>query len=130
MFGFCYWQLRYQRHERTLWLWGLALAAVSPLAILFSRKIWAQDLLPIFCVPLLIGHWYRDKRWGAFIWGLVGAVMGQVHMSGFFLAAGLWLWTIYSDGRQRQLWQTQWLSWLGRFGGGHSALYPLGAVCH
>jgi hypothetical protein len=113
MFGFCYWQLAYQRHERTLWLWGLTLAAVSPLAILFSRKIWAQDLLPIFCVVMLIGHWYRDKRWGAFVWGLVGAMIGQVHMSGFFLAAGLWLWTIYSDGRQRQLWQTRWLSWLG-----------------
>jgi hypothetical protein len=112
IFGFCYWRLAEKPQERGMWLWGIALAAVSPLAILFSRKIWAQDLLPIFCVVLLIGHWLRDRRWGAFAWGLGGAAIGQVHMSGFFLAAGLWLWTVYSDWRRGQLWQTRWISWL------------------
>ena len=38
------------KEERKLWVWGIALACVSPLPILWSRSIWAQDLLPFFSV--------------------------------------------------------------------------------
>lgn len=124
LFGFCYWQMARHPRERLLWLWGTVLAAVSPIGILFSRKLWTTNVLPIFCILILIGHWFRDKRWGAFLWGVVGSAIGQVHMSGFFLAAGLWLWTLYSDGRQGQLRRTRWLSWLLGAGLGLIPLIP------
>lgn len=108
LFGFFYWQWP---QERQNWLWGIALAAVSPLAILFSRKLWTIDLLPLFCAAILITHTYRHRRWGAFGWGLVGALVGQLHMSGFFLATALFLWTVYHDHRQHTLAQTRWVSW-------------------
>jgi hypothetical protein len=94
--------------RRRPWLWGLALMAVSPLPIVFSRKIWAQCLLPPFTLLALAGHARRDRIAGAFLWGLSGALIGQVHMSGFFFAAGLLAWSVWSD-RGRD---TRWLSWL------------------
>ncbi|HIK45859.1 MAG TPA: hypothetical protein IGR64_13400 [Leptolyngbyaceae cyanobacterium M65_K2018_010] len=112
LFLFCYWQGRGQA-DRPIWLWGIVLAAVSPLAVLFSRKIWAQDLLPIASVLFLIAHRYRHRPWGAFGWGWVGTLIGQLHMSGFFLAAGVWLWTLYTDWRHHPGFRVRWLSWLG-----------------
>lgn len=111
-FAWAHWQLPEGR-GRGIWLNGIALTAVSPLAILFSRKIWAQDLLPIWALLFWLGHWYRHRRWGAGGWGAIGALIGQVHMSGFFLAAAVWGWTLYSHGRSRTLGQVRWLSWLG-----------------
>ena len=78
---------------RDTWLWAVALASVNPLAVLFQRKIWAQSVLPIFCVLLIAAWMRRSTRWGAFCWGLLGALLGQVHMSGFFFAAALCAWT-------------------------------------
>lgn len=109
--GFTLWQIPADRPDRQIWLRGLALASVSPLAIVFSRKLWAQDLLPIFCVGLWSSHWFRRTGWGAFGWGLVGALIGQVHLSGCFLAAGLFVWTLYHDWRQRSLRQIRWVPW-------------------
>lgn len=83
--------------ERQTWLYGIALASVSPLAVLFARKIWAQDLLPAFSFLILLGNYYRHKNWGAFLWGLAGALVGQIHMSGFFLAAGIFVFTALHD---------------------------------
>ena len=80
--------------ERETWLWASLLAAVNPLALLFHRKIWAQSLLPFFVMLLFISWWRRDRRTGAFFWGLGGACLGQIHMSGFFLAAAVVLWTL------------------------------------
>lgn len=81
--------------ERDVWLWAAALVAVNPVAVIYHRKIWAQCVLPLFCTAFLIAWLNRGKRWGAFTWGLLGALLGQVHMSGFFLAAafaaGTWL---------------------------------------
>lgn len=111
-FAWAHWQLPEGR-GRGIWLNGIALTAVSPLAILFSRKIWAQDLLPIWALLFWLGHWYRHRRWGAGGWGAIGALIGQVHMSGFFLAAAVWGWTLYSHGRSRTLGQVRWFSWLG-----------------
>jgi hypothetical protein len=93
--------------EREAWLWAAALAAVNPLAVLFQRKIWAQSVLPVFSLAMLVGWWYRDRRWGAFLWGLVGACLGQIHMSGFFFAAGFLAWAALFD-RKR----VAWLGWL------------------
>jgi 4-amino-4-deoxy-L-arabinose transferase-like glycosyltransferase len=81
--------------EREPWLWAVALAAVNPLTVLFHRKIWPPSVLPLFLVLLLAGWWRRERRGGALLWGLTGALIGQIHLSGIFfsatLAAGTWL---------------------------------------
>ncbi len=84
-----------EQKERTAWFWTIALASVNPLAVLLQRKIWAQSTLPFFCVLLLIGWWKRNKKWGAFLFGLIGILIGQIHMSGFFFSAALFSWTFF-----------------------------------
>jgi hypothetical protein len=44
---------------------------------------------------------------------VLSALIGQVHMSGFFLAAAVWGWTLYHHIRAHTLHQVRWLSWLG-----------------
>ena len=92
--------------QQQQWYWALALLAVNPLYIIFSRKIWAQDVLPIFCLLFIIGHFYREKKWGAFIWGMVGAMLGQIHMSGFFFAFGLFILSTFRDYKRKVKWQS------------------------
>src|SRR3989338_2808702 len=70
------------RSERTVWLLGLAMAAVNPLHVVLQRKIWAQSTFPLFVLGTIWGWWYRDRKWGAFVWGLVGLLIGQIHISG------------------------------------------------
>lgn len=87
--------------EREPWCWATAFAAVSPVAVLFQRKIWCQSTLPLFCVLFWMAWHYRQKRTGAFLWGLLGACLGQIHLSGFYLAAGAFLWTAFKDRHAR-----------------------------
>jgi len=94
--------------EQSQWFWAIALLAANPLYILFSRKIWAQDVLPIFCLLFIVGHFYREKRWGAFLWGLVGAMLGQIHMSGFFYAFGIFLLSTLFDFKKKVKWYWQY----------------------
>ena len=96
--------------ERQIWLYGIALASVSPLAVLFARKIWAQDLLPVFSFLVLLGNFNRHKSAGAFLWGLSGALIGQIHLSGFFFAAGIFVFTLLHD-RYNKI-KFNWLPWL------------------
>jgi hypothetical protein len=93
--------------EREPWLWAIALGALNPFAVLFQRKIWPPSVFPIFTLMMLIGWWRRERRGGAFAWGLVGACLGQIHMSGFFFAAAFVGWMLFFD-RKR----VAWLSWL------------------
>jgi hypothetical protein len=98
VFLFAHWCV--DEHEREAWRWGGALAAVSPFAVLLERKIWAQSALPLFSMLFLIGWARRDRRWGALLWGLVGACLGQIHLSGFFFSAAYALWELIA-GRYR-----------------------------
>ena len=98
--------------ERQPWLWGLAIASVNPLAVVFSRKIWIPDLLAPFCLLIFLGHWFREKRWGGFLWGLAGALIGQVHMGGFFLSFGLLVCTVWHDYKQQTLRKIAWTTWV------------------
>ena len=93
------------RPEREPWLWAAALVALNPLAIEMHRKIWPPSILPILTMIMLSGWWYRDRRWGGFLWGLIGMCIGQIHMSGFFLLGGFALWTGLFD-RQKCCWRT------------------------
>jgi hypothetical protein len=100
--------LRLNGIERQVWLFALALVAVSPMAVVYSRKIWAQDTLPIFCLALLASNHYRRSRAGAFLWGLAGALIGQIHMSGFFYAAGMFVFTVLHDRVNRRSFSYPW----------------------
>jgi len=102
--------LKVGKHEKEIWLAGIALAAISPLAVLFSRKIWAQDILPIISFVVILTNAYRGKGWGAFLWGLSGALIGQIHMSGFFFAGGLFVFTLVHDHYNKI--KFRWWYWL------------------
>jgi hypothetical protein len=99
------------KEQRETWLWALALSAVSPLAVLLQRKIWAQSILPLFCVLFLCGWLRRGRYWGAILWGFIGALLGQIHMSGFFFAAGYFLGDITLGRLRLNQPKTKWLGW-------------------
>ncbi|MBV8887592.1 MAG: hypothetical protein JO235_26840, partial [Chroococcidiopsidaceae cyanobacterium CP_BM_RX_35] len=105
-----FWQIAPQKRQP--WLWGLAIASVNPLAVVLSRKIWIPDLLTPFCFLVFLGHWFRKKHWGGFLWGIAGALIGQVHMGGFFYTFGLLLATIWHDHKHKTLKKTKWVIWL------------------
>lgn len=92
---------------------GLALFSVSPLPILFSRKIWAQNVLPFFTLGIYVSFINRASFMGAFLWGLIGGLIGQIHMSGFFFSFSIFI-TVFVkefliDKRKYSSW-TGWLS--------------------
>jgi hypothetical protein len=93
--------------ERESWFWAAALIAVNPISVIYQRKIWPPSLLPIFCMLFLIGWWYRDRRWGAFAWGVLGTLLGQIHASGF-LFGGAVLGATVLMGRRG----SRWVYWL------------------
>jgi hypothetical protein len=105
--------------ERPPWLWAVALASVSTLAISLERIIWSQTILPCFSVLFLWSWWRRDRVSGAFFWGLIGAMLGQIHMSGFFLAAAFALGEAWS--RKRPV---RWSAWAAGTALGAITLLP------
>ena len=94
------------RGEREPWLWSTAFAAVNPFAVTFSRKIWPPDVLLLFGVGFLAAWWHRRRWWGGFLWGMLGAVLGQIQLAGFLFAAMFVLCTILLDCRS-----VRWLAW-------------------
>ena len=64
------------------------LYAVSPWAVVYSRKIWAQDMLPLFIV-LTIGTgllgFLDGKRWAQLLHLPLLAITGQIHYVAFVL---------------------------------------------
>jgi hypothetical protein len=98
--------------DRGLWLWTAALAAVDPLGIVLQRKIWAQSVLPIFALALFLTWRARARALPAFLWGIAGAVIGQVHMSGFFYAFVFVLWAAWASLRWYRRQPTRWFFWL------------------
>lgn len=115
--GFVFWQIPQKHH--LMWLWGIAIASVNPLAILLSRRIWQPDVLAFFCFFIFLGHWFRKKPLGSFTWGLFGIFSAQLQMGGFFLVASLASWTFICDLRQKIFRKTLWFYWsLGTLVGG------------
>jgi len=91
----------FEGEEQAFWLLGLALFSVSPLPVLYSRKIWQQCLIPPFTLGLFIGHSKRFKNWGSFLWGLSGIMIAQIHMAGFFLVPSLLAATLYKEIKEK-----------------------------
>jgi len=105
---FLFWTLRVPPiEERPLWWWALSFWSLSSLPVLFSRKIWSQCLLPFFTVLILWCWAFRSKKRGALLGGLLLALLGQIHMSGFFFSAGLIIYTAVFELRGRTR-QTRW----------------------
>jgi hypothetical protein len=97
------------REDGEPWLWGLALACVNPFDVLLQRKIWAPSLFPLLSLAVLAGWWFRERRRGAFVWGLAGALLGQIEMGGgFFLAMAYVVGTLVAT-RGRGM---RWGAWL------------------
>src|SRR5579883_342733 len=89
--------------SRVAWLWAAALLAVNPIAVVLQRKIWPISITPPFLLLVLIGFWYRDRRWGAALWGSVVLIVGMIHVGGLFLAVALAGWALAFD-RARVRW--------------------------
>lgn len=98
--------------RRVSWLWGIAIFAVSPVPILLARKLWAPDLLPLVGMPLLWAHYYRRHPTGAFAWGVLGALIGQIHLSGFFFAFALLLVTALRASARAGMTTRAWAAWI------------------
>ncbi|MEO5971132.1 MAG: hypothetical protein ABIQ95_14480 [Bdellovibrionia bacterium] len=92
--------------ERRIWLWAYALALVNPFLILYQRKLWPEPFLPFFTMITIMGWWKKSSGWGCLVWGLVGALLGQIHLSGFFFSAALFLWTVAWNRKN-----TRWSYW-------------------
>jgi hypothetical protein len=95
--------------DRPAWLWGIALACVNPNLVQLQRKIWAQSMFPIFSAVFLWAWFCRRNAVGAFLWGALGVVLGQIHLSGFFFAIAVALWTGWSE-RKHLRWN-MWTAW-------------------
>jgi hypothetical protein len=87
------------RRQRDPWLWGLALWAVNPLAVIHERKIWPPSVLPIFMVAMLCGWWYRRHWLGSFLFAAVATLAGQIHPTAGFLGVAILVWTLFDDRR-------------------------------
>ncbi len=74
--------------SRFVGLAAAAMLAVSPWPIVFSRKIWAQDLLPI-CTTLFALHIHsllvKKSHRAAFWLIVIAAAASQLHFSGWIL---------------------------------------------
>jgi hypothetical protein len=108
--------------DRRPWLWAMALAFVNPFAVLYQRKLWPEPFLPTLSVLALMGWWRRDRWLGAFAWGLIGACLGQIHMSGFFLSAGFVLATLLFQSLSVPRARVRWSGW---FAGSTLGALPL-----
>jgi hypothetical protein len=94
--------------EREWWLWTVALVCVNPSLVLFHRKIWPPSAMTIGLVALLLCWWRRERRWGAFGWGALAALLFQIHVGMLFHAAALTAYTWLAD-RRRVTWRW-WLA--------------------
>ncbi len=97
--------------EREPWLWAFALAMVNPFQILYQRKLWPEPFFPFFSMIFLACWWRRDRFWPAFFWGWVGAVLGQIHMSGFFFAAAFLIASLAIPHSQIAVRKIKWKAW-------------------
>lgn len=101
--------------ERANWQWASAFAAVNPFAVILERKIWAQSTLPIFSALFLVGWSSRHRWWGAMLWGLLTAALGQIHMSGIFFGAAFCGWARYAESSRTHPLTARWRWFLTGF---------------
>ena len=87
-----YWGVRILFDGKVAWITAL-LYAVSPCAILMSRKLWAQDLLPFlvsamfFLAVVLVSGPPAKKGMASALFALLAVTSCQIHFSALFLLA-------------------------------------------
>ncbi|UCG32902.1 MAG: hypothetical protein JSU68_14710 [Phycisphaerales bacterium] len=66
-------------------LWAALLMAASPWAVLYSRKIWAQNVLPVLIVPALFSlmRLLDGEKRSTFWLVLLTGIAAMTHLSGF-----------------------------------------------
>lgn len=102
--GFLFFGLKRDSHlEKNLILKTSALWSVAPLAFVFSRSIWAQDILAPFVIIFILSAYYRKKTYAASLWGFFGALLGQIHMPGFFYAFGFFIFLFFKDFKRGEI---------------------------
>lgn len=86
------------------------LYAVNPWGVIFSRKIWAQNMLPPFVLLVLwtgLTGFVQGKRWAQWLHVPLLVITGQIHYGAFVIVpASL---ALVASGRQR-LTRAFWLS--------------------
>jgi hypothetical protein len=85
--GMLFWFLWRYFSPRIAFL-ATAVFASAPWTIVFSRKIWAQDLLFPFLMAtylLLAGLVTRYRRWKFVLFAVLFAIVTQLHLSAWFL---------------------------------------------
>jgi len=72
------------RWGRGVAFWSALLMSCSPLAVLYSRKIWAQDVLPVLLVPAVFGllALLNGEKKRIFSVVLLCGVAAMTHLSG------------------------------------------------
>ncbi len=88
--------------DQKIWLWSFCLAMVNPFSLLYGRKLWPEPFLPFFLMLTLMAWVKRKSFLASFIWGFLGALIGQIHMSGFFSSAALFVWTLLYDIKKKE----------------------------
>lgn len=71
--------------------------AVSPWAIIYSRKIWAQDLLPLFVIGYIgtaLSAFIHKRRWMLTLHFVLLSCIIQLHLSGLAFIPLTLLWLI------------------------------------
>ena len=87
----CWWIGR-KYHGPMVGLVAAALFAVSPWAVIYSRKIWAQDFVPVFATATMWAVYalVLGKKTKAVFWALLLPLcVIQIHFSGFALMAAV-----------------------------------------
>lgn len=103
--------LKFKPEWKTAIQWGLLIAMTHVLGFVFSRKIWAQDLLPFFTSLGFWGWVNRDKVWPIVVSAFGFAFAVQLHISGLYLLASFGMASIYFDFRNKKTLR----NWLGIF---------------
>lgn len=85
------WAILQLDEDREQWLWAGAFVAANPVYVYLSRVVWPPAIAPPLVVGLWISYWNREKRWGSFLWGMLGLVIAQIHMVGFFIVTALFI---------------------------------------
>ncbi len=100
--------LRFVKEEKNqrAWLLATAFASVNVFLVIIERKIWAQSILPLLSVFLLMGWFRRSTFLGAVAWGFFMLVAAEVHMAGFFFAPALVVTAFLFDRKG-----THWKGW-------------------
>ena len=91
---------------RRTWYWAAALWAVNPVAVILERKIWQPSITPIFVIAFIAAWWHRASFVPAFLWGALGAMIGQAYTACWLLTLAVLIWTLLYDRRS-----VHWSAW-------------------